>query len=182
MSQASSIASSKASRHDLVKLQDLPTHIRETLALQTILLQIGHDQDDLYVVFAKDALGISIFKNGEHHIFPSALRPADKKQNELVAEWSLACATWNESSQAEPCELTENSDVRKKAVLIIAELVDIDLMPVGKMEFSCPFCGRHVVADGANLSVLHVLPMCAKYQEMDPLKFLKECRYAMAGN
>jgi hypothetical protein len=165
-----------------VKLDDLPKHIRETLAMQAILLQVGFEQDVLFVVLGRDGLGMAILKDGEHHVFPSALRPPDKSQSELVGEWSSACETWNASPQEDRHRLTEDSDVRKRAVPLLAQLSILGLMPTPKTDFPCPFCGEHVFACGASLSASHAAPPCKKFTELDLLSFLKQCRHAMIGN
>ena len=166
----------------MTKLQDLPPYIKETLALQEIFLQLGHEQGDLYVVFARDALGMSVYKSGQQHMFLSALRPAGKDQDELVAEWRQACDAWNASPQDERHELVESSDARRRTGLLVGQLVILGLMPACRVEINCPFCGRRVVADRGEMSTSHAAPPCSKFLEMDTLQFLKECRYAIEGN
>ena len=47
-------------------------------------------------------------------------------------------------------------------------------------DFTCCFCGADCHADTSDGgSVLHVMPMCKKFEEMDPLEFVIACRKHM---
>jgi len=166
------------------KLSDLRPHVKETLALQAIFFQLGYDQKTLAVVYAKDALGVAVIKDGVAHAFPSVPIPAGLTSEAFSAEWKNACATWNSSPKGDRHDLVEQSSVRTRAVLILSELVARDLRPpaASQLDFCCPFCGGHVRADGDDCSVLHSLPTCSKFNSMDALEFIKNCRYIAEGN
>jgi len=164
------------------KLAELSPYVRETLALQDMLMSLGHDQDDLYVVFADNGIGMSILREEKQHPFPTALRPPELERDTFLAEWKAACAVWNESSQEDRHQLVETSDVRQRAVLIVNQLVALDLLPPQVLDFQCPFCGGLIQVNGTKSSVLHTLPTCSKFKNLDPTSFLKECHYAFDGN
>jgi len=44
------------------------------------------------------------------------------------------------------------------------------------IKFVCGFCGADCVADTDPCVVLHYLPMCKQYEDLDPLEFLKASR------
>ncbi|HXJ49290.1 MAG TPA: hypothetical protein VNF91_09000 [Candidatus Acidoferrum sp.] len=48
-------------------------------------------------------------------------------------------------------------------------------------QFSCPFCGRRVVAHSEPQAVMHEMPMCPKFEAEEPLMFLRNARVAMVG-
>ena len=164
------------------KLSDLKPYIRETLALQDIFLSLGHEQDDLFVIFDGRAASVSILKNGLHHPFPAALPPPGLTKETFQTEFKEACLAWNQASQEERHQLVEESDVRKRAVHIVANLVAQDLNPIKEIDFPCPFCGGHVHADGLEGSTGHTTPPCSKFQNLEPMAFLKACRHEMTGN
>lgn len=164
------------------KLSDLKPYVKETLALQDIFLSLGYDQDELFAVCSNNGLGISILKNGEHHTFPSALRPPELTRELFVEEWLNAIQIWNVSPQDERHQLVLATDVRQRAALLIAQLVDQDLIPKQAINLPCPFCGRHLFFDSTISAAGHIAPPCQKFVELDSLEFLKACRYAIEGN
>lgn len=47
------------------------------------------------------------------------------------------------------------------------------------LDIPCPFCGQQFLAgmiNGQDFGVLHMMPQCARFQDLDPLEFLKLAR------
>lgn len=47
------------------------------------------------------------------------------------------------------------------------------------VDINCPFCGRRFIAS-ENGTVLHYMPMCEKFEQLDPVEFLKACNDEIA--
>lgn len=45
------------------------------------------------------------------------------------------------------------------------------------VEFVCGFCGQHCVADMTNMLVSHRMPMCKKFEQLEPDAFMTASRY-----
>jgi hypothetical protein len=49
------------------------------------------------------------------------------------------------------------------------------------LEFTCPFCGKQCTATTEpDLGVTHVLPMCEKFEKLEPDEFLAAVNSAIA--
>lgn len=47
------------------------------------------------------------------------------------------------------------------------------------VEFKCPFCGGKVAATKEKGSVVHTVPTCKKFDDLDPIDFMHACNAAM---
>ena len=164
-----------------MKLEELPEHLKEVLALQDVLISIGYDQDQLFICPSKAGISISVYLNGKHHPFVATTVPMTN-EIEFMKRWTEVIATWNASSQEDRHLLVENSAARKSAVALLATLTTLGILPDQTISFSCPFCGRHVQGDARNYSISHTVPTCEKFNELDPLAFLREARHTTDAN
>ena len=48
------------------------------------------------------------------------------------------------------------------------------------LDFNCVFCGKQCHADSENGSLLHVMPMCKTFEELDPIEFMKRTNLKVA--
>jgi hypothetical protein len=47
-----------------------------------------------------------------------------------------------------------------------------------RIDFKCPFCGRDVTIGKLpddQVAITHVLPMCSRFEELDPSEFVHQC-------
>jgi hypothetical protein len=49
------------------------------------------------------------------------------------------------------------------------------------VDLECPFCGANVVVSASPQAVMHGLPMCKKFEDEDPLVFLRNARLIIVG-
>jgi rRNA processing protein Krr1/Pno1 len=49
------------------------------------------------------------------------------------------------------------------------------------IEFPCPFCEGKCTADGDTSSVTHTMPTCKKFDDSDPLEFIKAVNLVQAN-
>lgn len=52
----------------------------------------------------------------------------------------------------------------------------------GRVDFKCPFCAGSVIVSDNPRAVMHTMPYCKKFDEEDPLVFLRNARVAVAGS
>jgi UV DNA damage repair endonuclease len=164
-----------------MKLSDVPNHLREVMALYDILTGVGYEQDDLFICPSKAGISVSIFLDEIHHPFVAATTPVPDN-DEFMRQWTEVIAAWNASSQDERSSLVEGSDIRRHAVALITQLTTLGILPDQVINFNCPFCGRHVQGNARNYSISHTVPTCEKFNQLEPIAFLRESRHAMAGN
>ena len=50
-----------------------------------------------------------------------------------------------------------------------------------RIELSCPFCSGFVMADASEGKVMHTLPPCSKFDELEPDDFLAAVRKKMSN-
>lgn len=43
-----------------------------------------------------------------------------------------------------------------------------------EVEFKCPFCGRTVAASSKEGAVLHAVPMCEKFEKLEPDEYMHQ--------
>lgn len=164
-----------------MKLSDVPNHLREVMALYDILTGVGYEQDDLFICPSKTGISVSIFLDGRHYPFVATATPVPDN-DEFMRQWTEVIAAWNASPQGERCALVDSSDIRKHAVALITQLTTLGILPTQIIDFDCPFCGKHVQGDARNYSISHTVPTCEKFNQLEPIAFLRESRHAMAGN
>lgn len=49
------------------------------------------------------------------------------------------------------------------------------------VDFVCGFCGQHCTADMTNMLVSHRMPMCKKFEKLEPDAFMTASRYEHMG-
>jgi hypothetical protein len=42
-------------------------------------------------------------------------------------------------------------------------------------EFACPFCGLRVAVSVQPCAVLHAVPMCDRFEHLEPVDFMRAC-------
>ena len=49
----------------------------------------------------------------------------------------------------------------------------VTMKPDIAVEFDCPFCGKWARMDSSDGSAAHAMPPCSKFEELNPLEFIK---------
>lgn len=165
-----------------LKLSELPEYLGETLALQDILISIGYDQDDLYIMCVELGIGISIVVNDKQYRIMVCAKPSYLSQNTFVDEWTKVIGIWNKSSQQERHDFIMKSAARKNSVGLLATLATQDLIPNTETAFPCPHCGETFQADSIMGTVIHSFPPCKDFNQLDRAEFISASEFERKSN
>lgn len=104
----------------------------EALSLFEILRKSGFSSEQIYFYpYRKmNEISLTILVTGKHYPIRVTDWPAGVTVGELQEEWRRAAAMWNDlEDDSFRQEIFESSEIRKTAVLIIAQLEAADLLP-----------------------------------------------------